>query len=233
MALLPCRAQLLAPGVVDRARCDKLCFQVAAEHNIRTPSGHIGGDCHHPGPPGLGDDLRFLFVVFGVQHLVLDPGLAETCGKRLRGLHGSGSYQHRRTLCHAILDVDHDGIEFLFLAQVDKVVEILALLWNVSGNNQYIKAIYLAELKGLGVGSTGHAGKLAIETEVILESGGRQGLALALDGDTLFCLNRLVQAFRQAASGHGAAGVLIDQHDLPVLQNVLHVPVEHDMGAQP
>ena len=232
VTLLPGRLEFHPPGIVDRARGCKLCLKVTAKYDVCAPAGHIGGDSDHPRPPGLGDDLRLLLVIFGVQHLVRDIGLAEALGQLFRGFHRGGTHQHRRALGHTILDVRHDGVEFLFLAQVHKVVEVFALLGHVGGNHQYLQAVNLAKFKGLGVGGAGHAGQLAIKAEIVLEGRGCQGLALTLDGYTLFCLNRLVQALGQAPPRHGPPGVLVDQHHLPVLHDVLDIAVEHDVRPQ-
>ena len=232
VTLLPGRLEFHPPGIVDRARGCKLCLKVTAKYDVCAPAGHIGGDSDHPRPPGLGDDLRLLLVIFGVQHLVRDIGLAEALGQLFRGFHRGGTHQHRRALGHTILDVRHDGVEFLFLAQVHKVVEVFALLGHVGGNHQYLQAVNLAKFKGLGIGGAGHAGQLAVKAEIVLEGRGRQGLALALDGYPLFCLNRLVQALGQAPSRHGPPGVLVDQHHLPVLHDVLDIAVEHDVRPQ-
>ena len=42
-------------------------FGVAAQHDIGTAAGHIGGDGDGAGFTGLGDDLGFLFVELGVD----------------------------------------------------------------------------------------------------------------------------------------------------------------------
>ena len=44
---------------------------------------------------GLGDDLRLLFMVFGVQHFVLDAAVFEHLGQQLALFNGNGAHQHR------------------------------------------------------------------------------------------------------------------------------------------
>ncbi len=156
-------------------------FQVTAQHDVGTAPGHIGGDGNHARTTGLGDNLRLLLMVFGVQHLVLDFGLAKTLGHRLRGFHGSSAHQHRRALGHTLLDIGQDSVEFFFHAEVDQVVQVLALLRHIGGNDQDFQAVDLAELKCFGVGRTGHTGKLVIQAKVVLEGGRCQSLAFALD----------------------------------------------------
>ena len=54
---------------------------VAAELDVGAAAGHVGGDGHRTDPAGLGDDVRLLLVVAGVQHLVRDA-LASSAGRR-------------------------------------------------------------------------------------------------------------------------------------------------------
>ena len=47
-------------------------LDVAAELDVGAAAGHVGGDGHRAGHAGVGDDLRLLLVVAGVQHVVRD-----------------------------------------------------------------------------------------------------------------------------------------------------------------
>jgi hypothetical protein len=78
---LPFGADALASGgVVDAVQAR---FEVAAEHDVGAAAGHVGGDGDGADLAGAGDDLRFLLVVLGVQHLVRDAGLLEAPGHQL------------------------------------------------------------------------------------------------------------------------------------------------------
>ena len=46
--------------------------EVAAELNVGATARHVGGDGHRAWHAGLGDDMRLLLVIAGVQHLVRD-----------------------------------------------------------------------------------------------------------------------------------------------------------------
>ena len=61
---------------------------------------------------------------------------------------------------------------------------------------------------------------------------GRERLVLALDLDLLLGLDRLVQAVAPAAAGHQAAGELVDDDDLAVLDHVVDVALEERVRAQ-
>jgi len=75
----------------------------------------------------------------------------------------------------------------------------------------------------LGFGRAGHAGELFVHAEVVLEGDGGEGLVLLADGDALLCLDRLVESVGPAAAGHEAAGELVDDDDLALLDDVLDV----------
>ena len=58
----------------------RIC-DVAAELDVGAATGHVGGDRNRARLAGLGDDLRFLLVEAGVQHLVLDAALLQHLGQ--------------------------------------------------------------------------------------------------------------------------------------------------------
>ncbi|KGE03265.1 hypothetical protein HRUBRA_02213 [Pseudohaliea rubra DSM 19751] len=229
---LPGRAQFLLLRLVDVAGSGELRIEVATKDNIGAAARHVGGDGDHPGAAGLGDNLRLLLVVLGVEHLVLDLRLAEALRQLLGVLDRRGTDEDRRVLGDAGLHVVDDGVELLLAGEVHQVVEVLAYHRLVGGDHQHLEAVDLAELEGFRVRRAGHAGQLLVEAEVVLEGGGRERLALGLDRHALFRLDGLVQALGQAPAGHGAPGVLVDEHHLAALHDVLHVAVVEHVGAQ-
>ena len=87
----------------------------------------------------------------------------------------------------------HDGRVFLLGGQVDEIAHILAHHRLVGRDDHGIQAIDLLEFKGFGIRSTGHACQLVVQTEVVLEGDGGQGLVLVLDLDPFLRFDRLVQ----------------------------------------
>ena len=85
---------------------------------------------------------------------------------------------------------------------------------------------------GLRLGGAGHAGQLLVEAEVVLNRDRRQRLRFALDLDAFLGFDGLVQAIAPAAAGHQAAGVFIDDDDLVVLDDVLHVLLVEAVGLE-
>ena len=69
-------------------------------------------------------------------------------------------------------------------------------------------------------------------TEVVLEGDGGERLVFALDLDLLLGLHRLMQTVAPPASRHEAAGELVHDDHLAVLDHVLDVQVVQVVRAQ-
>ena len=88
------------------------------------------------------------------------------------------------------------------------------------------------EFGGLGLGCACHTGQLFIHTEVVLNRDRGVGAGLAFDHDVFFGLDCLMQAVGPAATGHDAARVFIDDHDLAVGDDVFDVFFVEGIGAE-
>ena len=67
-----------------------------------------------PKRPGLRDDVGFLLVVAGVQHLMQDLRLLEQRRKVLRFLDADRADQHRLAALVGFRDAGHDRLVLLF-----------------------------------------------------------------------------------------------------------------------
>ena len=123
----------------------------------------------------------------------------------------------------AIANVVDDRFVFFTNGQVDQVAEILAHHRLVGGHYDDLEAVDLLEFESLGIGGTGHARQLVIETKVILKGNRRYGLVFVLYVDSFLGFNCLVQALGPAPTRHGAAGKFIDDNDGAVLHNIVDV----------
>ena len=81
---LPGLTQFRLRDVIQLTSGFELCLEVATQYNIGAASRHVGCDSNHTGTTSLGNNLRFLFVVLGIENLVLDFGLAKSLSKLLR-----------------------------------------------------------------------------------------------------------------------------------------------------
>ena len=194
--------------------------------------GNSVGAPHWGLSTGLGDDLGFFFVELGVEDLVLDAFLGQQAGHVLGSFDGGSTHQHRTPLGHAFLDVGDDCSVFLVGGQEHQVVEVFTRQRLVRRDNHHRQTVDLVEFERFGIGCTGHAGQLVVQTEVVLEGGRGQGLAFSLDVQGFLGFDRLVQAFRQTATRHGTTGVFVDQYDLAVLHDVFNVAMEQLVSTQ-
>src|SRR3989442_10472821 len=118
-------------------------------------------------------------------------------------------------------------IALYFSAAVkDLVVAVGADHRHMRRNDDDLQSVDLLEFVGLGVGRSGHPRELAVHAEVILERDRRKRLVFALDRNILLGFDSLVQAVGPAAAGHQAAGELVDDDHLAVLDYVVPVPEE-------
>ena len=90
----------------------------------------------------------------------------------------------------------------------------------------------MAEFESFGVCCTRHATQLVVEAEVVLEGSRGHGLALSLNVHVLLGFDGLMKALGQTASGHGPAGVLVNQNHLAVLYDVLDIAVKQIVSAK-
>ena len=97
---------------------------IAAELDVGAAAGHVGGDGDRAEAARLGDDMRLLLVIAGVQHLVLDLRLLEIFGEQLRLLDRDGADQDRLADVLLLLDRLDDRAELVVLVLVEFVVVV-------------------------------------------------------------------------------------------------------------
>ena len=88
------------------------------------------------------------------------------------------------------------------------------------------------ELAGLGLGGTRHAGQLVVQAEVVLQRHRGPGVVLLLDGHALLGLDRLVETVGPPPPFERAAGELVDDLHLAVLDEVVLVPLVEVLGRE-
>ena len=203
-----------------------------AEQDVDTATGHVRREGDRAPLPGLGDDERLALVVLRVQDFVLDAVPAQLVRQLLALLDRGGANEHWLAALIALLDIGDDRVPLPLLGGVDEVGIVLPDHRSMRGDLRDLELVDLEELFGLGRSGTGHARELLVHPEVVLDRDRREGPRLALDLDRFLRLDRLVQAVAPAAAGHQAAGELVDDDDLTVLDHVFLVAVVHGMRLQ-
>ena len=130
------------------------------------------------------------------------------------------------------LDLFDDGGELVAAGLENGIVAIDADARLVGRDDLHGEAVDVLKLGGLGLGGAGHAREFFIHAEVVLDRDRRVGAGLALDHDVLLGLDGLVQPVGPTAARHDAAGVLVNDHDLALLDDVFDVFLVERIGAQ-
>ncbi len=164
-----------------------------AQLDVRAAAGHVGGDGDRARLPGVGHDGGLAGVLLGVEDLVRDAPPGQHGGKPFGLLHGDGAHQDRLAALVAVGQVLDHGSELRRLVLVDQIFLVVADQRPVGRDHDDFHAVDLAELVCLGGGGTSHAGDLLVETEVVLQGDGGEGLVLLLDLDAFLRLDRLVE----------------------------------------
>ena len=196
---------------------------VAAQHDIRTTAGHVGGDGHRPEFTGLSHDLSLLLVVLGVQDIMRDALAPQHLAQQLALFDGNGAHQHGLSLFVAGLHLLYDGPVLARLVLIDHIAVVYTNHRLVGGNFHHVQRVNSGKFLFLGQGGTGHAGELVIQPEEILEGNGSERLALAGNVHALLGLNGLVQTLVVASAVHQPPGVFIHNDDFPVLDHIVDV----------
>ncbi len=172
-------------------------------------------------------------MVTGVQNLEIGKaGLAQHVGQKLGLFDGGRADENRLATIMRRLDLGDDGEELLFAGTINLVVLVDALDRQVGRHLDDVEAVDVAELFRFRRCRTGHAGKLCIHAEVVLEGDGRQRLVFRLDLHLFLGFQRLVLAFGITAARHHAAGEFVDDDDLVVADDVVLVAGEELVGLQ-
>ena len=157
-----CGQHLVPRGLVLLGRLDRVEallaqplvgeeVDVAAEHDVGTAAGHVGGDGDRAEAAGLGDDVGLLLVELRVEHVVRDAALLELPRQVLGALDAGGTDQHRLTLLVALGDVVDDRDVLGLFGLVDQVGLVGADHRLVGRDADHAELVDLVQLGGLGL----------------------------------------------------------------------------------
>jgi hypothetical protein len=144
MNLLDGGIALLALGHIGQLGGDAH-LGVAAKLDVGAAAGHVGGNGDRARHTGLGNDLGFLLVVAGVEHIVRNALFLQVSGQHFRLLDRGGADQDRLATLLGILDgLDDCGKLFAHRA-VYLVVFIEALDWHVGRDFDHVQLVDVHE----------------------------------------------------------------------------------------
>ncbi len=194
-----------------------------AKRDVGTTTGHVGRDRHLARVTGILDNLGFAAVVLRVQDLVRNAFLFQEAVEVFGLLDGSRTHEERLALLVTGLDFCDNGLPLGILGLVDQVLLVLADAGLVGRDDPGVHVVDLDKFGRFGFGRTGHARKLLVHAEVVLERDGRKRLVLAADLHLLLGLDGLVHTVGVTAAFHESARVLVHDHDLAVTHDIVHV----------
>ena len=205
---------------------------LVAQLDVRTTTGHVGGNRHRAALPRLGHDVGLLLVELGVQHVVRYLAHLEHLAQHLGNLHRGRADQDRTSGFDQGLNLLDDRLVFLALRLVHPVVHVDTRHRTVRRNLHHVQLVDAPELAGLGHRRTGHTGQLMVHAEIVLQGDGGESLCGRLYLHMLLGLHRLMQAVAPASSVHDTARLLVHDFHLAVYHDILVVAVEHRVGLQ-
>ena len=138
-------------------------IRVAAQQNIGAAAGHVGGDGHHPQPPGLRHNLRLALVELGVQHHVPHALALQNRRQPLRFLDRRGAHQHRLPLLVQLGNVVGHRLVLFLLGAEDHVGIFQPQQRLVGRNDDDLELVDLFELGRFGFGRARHAAQFLIQ----------------------------------------------------------------------
>ena len=118
------------------------------------------------------------------------------------------------------------GVVFLAVRSVDTVVHVYSCDRLVRWYHNDIELVNVPELACFSLCCTGHARKLVVHSEVVLQSDCSECLCCSLHFDVFLCLERLVESVGVAAAVHYTSGLLINDKHLVVHNDVFLVFAE-------
>jgi hypothetical protein len=202
------------------------------ELDVDAAAGHVRRDRDRAALARVLDDLALPLVLLRVQHVVVDALALEELREVLGRLDGDRAHEHGLSYLVALDDVVEDGVELRVGRLEDEVVLVETRDRLVRRNLDHVQVVDLDELLLLRLRRPGHPGELLVQAEVVLERDRRERDVLLADLHALLRLDRLVQPLAPAAPLHDAAGELVDDLDLALLDDVVDVALVQRLRLQ-
>ena len=162
--------------------------------DVGASAGHVGRNRNCAFASGHRNDISFTGMVLRIEDIVPDFALCEVFGKKFGSFDGNRADQDRlsgRVPFHDFID---QGIEFCLLCAVYGIGIVDSLDFLVCRNLDDVHVVDFEEFLFFRFRGTGHAGKLVVQTEIVLVCDGCQCGCLLLDGDAFLGFHCLMKA---------------------------------------
>ena len=208
-------------------------FDTLAELDVGTASGDVCCQRDRTFFTRSSDDIRFAFVVFGVQQLKFDALFFEICRDHFIFRDRTRADQHWSPFFVILFDRLSDRTQFTFFSLVDQIFFIFARNWLVWRYLDDIEAINLLEFLRLSKCRTGHTAQFFVHAKIILERNRRQRHTLLEHRHAFFRFNRLMQALIVPTPLHQTTSVLIhDDHFAIICYHIIFIAREQRLCTQ-
>ena len=108
-------------------------------------------------------------MLLGVEHVMLDASLFKQITESFGVFYGNSTYQYRLSCSMSLRNSFRNGLELVLFLGENRIVQVLSDDRLIGRNNYYVHVVDVTEFLFLGLGSTGHARKLVIHSEIVLK----------------------------------------------------------------
>ena len=195
-----------------------------AEFDIRTTTGHVGGNGHIARATRLRYNFGFALVLLGIQNIVLEFAQCHHTAQQFRGFNRSRSHQNRPARFHQTSYLIDDGGVLLSFGLVNQILFVFANNRTMGRNDHHIQLINLPQFAGLCFGRTGHTGQFVVHPKEILQGHRCKSLRSRFNFHIFFGFNRLMQTIGIATPVQYTPCLFIHNFDLVLINNVFNIP---------
>ena len=163
---------------------------------------------------------------------MLDALAFQHTRQQLGFFNGNRTDQNRLSLFVTLGDLFNDCLVLALFCAVDQVCVVDTLYRTVGRNCDNVQLVNFTEFVFLCHCRTGHARQLGVQTEIVLECDGCQGLGFLCDLYAFLCLDCLVQTVIETTSQHLTSGKLVDDDNFAVLDDIVDILPHHAVCFQ-
>ena len=167
--------------------------RIIIQLDICTTARHVGSNGHRSVYTCISYDFRFLLMILGIEHVMLDSLSLEHSAQELRYFDRDRTDEHRLSFGMCPLYFLYYCFIFFFLCLIYSIFKVDTLYRFIRRDLDNVHSIDIPELFLLSERCTGHTTLLVKFIKQVLESDRSQSLALPADFHMFLCLNCLME----------------------------------------